>query len=61
MPELPEVETVRRALLLKLKGRTIKEITILYNNVFENQDIQKVKEKIKNQTINDILRRKICL
>ena len=34
MPELPEVETVRRALLLKLKGRTIKEITILYNNVF---------------------------
>ncbi len=57
MPELPEVETVRRALLLKLKGRTIKEITILYNNVFENQDIQKVKEKIKNQTINDILRR----
>ena len=39
MPELPEVETVRRALLLKLKGRTIKEITILHNNVFENQDI----------------------
>ena len=57
MPELPEVETVRRALLLKLKGRTIKEITILHNNVFENQDIKKVKEQIKNQTINDISRR----
>ena len=57
MPELPEVETVRRALLLKLKGRTIKEISILHNNVFENQDIKKVKEQIKNQTIHDILRR----
>ena len=57
MPELPEVETVRRALLLKLKGRTIKEITILHNNVFENQDIKNVKEQIKNQTINDISRR----
>ncbi len=34
MPELPEVETVRRALLSKLKGKTIKEITILHNNVF---------------------------
>ena len=52
MPELPEVETVRRALLLKLKGRTIKEITILHNNVFENQDIKKVKEQIKNQKIS---------
>lgn len=57
MPELPEVETVRRALLLKLKGRTIKEMSILHNNVFENQDINKVKEQIKNQTIHDILRR----
>ena len=57
MPELPEVETVRRALLKKLKGKQIKEITILHNNVFEKQDIEKVKQNIKNQTINDILRR----
>ena len=57
MPELPEVETVRRALLLKLKGKTIKEITILHNNIFEGQDINIVKERIKNQKINDILRR----
>ena len=57
MPELPEVETVRRALLKKLKGKQIKEITILHNNVFEKQDIEKVKKEIKNQTINDILRR----
>ena len=57
MPELPEVETVRRALLSKLKGRQIKEITILHNNVFQDQDVELVKKLIKNQTINDILRR----
>ncbi len=57
MPELPEVETVRRALLSKLKGKTIKEITILHNNVFEGQDVSIIKNEIKDQTINDILRR----
>ena len=57
MPELPEVETVRKALLLKLKGRQIKELTVLHNNVFQDQDVEVVKELVKNQTINDILRR----
>ena len=57
MPELPEVETVRRALLSKLKGKTIKEITILHNNVFEGQDVSIIKNEIKDQVINDILRR----
>ena len=57
MPELPEVETVRRALLTRLKNKKIKSIEIIHNNVFEKQDIDSVKESIKNQTINDILRR----
>lgn len=57
MPELPEVETVRKALVRKLKGRTIKELTVLHNNVFEGQDVEKVKKLIKEQTINDVLRR----
>lgn len=57
MPELPEVETVRRKLVLKLKGKTIKSITVLHNNVFQNQDIELIKKEISNQTINDILRR----
>ena len=57
MPELPEVETVRRALVLKLKNKKIKDLTVLHANVFEGQDIEFVKENIKNQTINDILRR----
>ena len=57
MPELPEVETVRRALLLKLKGKRIKDLTVLHNNVFTDQDIDIVKKNIKNQKINNILRR----
>lgn len=57
MPELPEVETVRRALLLKLKGRKIKDLTVLHNNVFQDQDVEKIKKQIKGQSITDILRR----
>ncbi|MDO4369389.1 MAG: DNA-formamidopyrimidine glycosylase [bacterium] len=57
MPELPEVETVRQRLLKRLKNKTIKDIEILHNNIFEKQDIKLVKQNIKNQTINDIRRR----
>ena len=57
MPELPEVETVRKQLLKNLQHKTIKNINIIHNNVFENQDINKIKLNIKNQTINDIKRR----
>ena len=57
MPELPEVETVRKSLLKRLKKKQIKELMVLHNNVFKDQDIEKVKQLIKNQTINDILRR----
>ncbi len=57
MPELPEVETVRKALLSKLKGKTIKDINIIHNNVFEKQNLNEVVKNIKNQTINDIKRK----
>ena len=57
MPELPEVETVRRALLLKLKNKKIKDLKVIHKNVFEKQDINDVIKNIKDQTINDILRR----
>lgn len=57
MPELPEVETVKRKLNKKLKNKKIMKIQILHNNVFEKQDIEKIKKQIKNQTIIDIKRR----
>ena len=37
MPELPEVETVRKALLLKLKGKKIKDLKVIHKNVFVNK------------------------
>ncbi len=57
MPELPEVETVRKKLLTRLKNKKIKSVNIIYPNIFFGQDIEKIKENIKNQTINDIKRK----
>ena len=57
MPELPEVETVRRQLLNHLKNRTIVSINIIHNNVFEKQDINRIKKDIQKQKITDIARK----
>lgn len=57
MPELPEVETVRTALEKKLKNKVIKDINILYPNIFEGQNINVISDKIKNNKINSIKRR----
>jgi len=55
MPELPEVENVRRKLENKLKGKKIIDVDILYKNIILN-DIDEFK-KIINQTIKCINRR----
>ncbi len=57
MPELPEVETVRKTLLTKLKNRKILSMDVYYDNIFEKENLAKTKKNIKNQTINDIKRR----
>ncbi len=57
MPELPEVETVRVALLKKIKNKTIKDINIIYPKIFEYPSIDDVKIQIKEQQIIDIERR----
>lgn len=56
MPELPEVETVRRTLLSWCKGRKILDIDIHYHKVLEGIEFNDFKLKITNQTINDISR-----
>lgn len=38
MPELAEVETVRRVLKTELIGLTITKVDLLYNNIFENTE-----------------------
>lgn len=57
MPELPEVETVRKALLKKVQNKIIKDINIIYPKIFEEPSADEVKKLIKNQKINDIKRR----
>ncbi len=57
MPELPEVETVRRQLKEKLNNRIIKKVIIYYNDIIAYPKIEEFKKQISNQKINDIKRR----
>lgn len=56
MPELPEVETVRRVLKNDLIGLKISDIEIRYNGIIED-DITYFLNNVKGKTIEDILRR----
>lgn len=56
MPELPEVETVRRTLLNWCKGKVIKDVEIFYYKVLEDINFSDFKSKIINQKINDVFR-----
>ncbi|MDF7669562.1 bifunctional DNA-formamidopyrimidine glycosylase/DNA-(apurinic or apyrimidinic site) lyase [Lactobacillus sp. ESL0703] len=44
MPEMPEVETVRRTLLPLIKGKTIKEITLWYPKIIASDHDEFVKQ-----------------
>lgn len=53
MPELPEVETVRRTLKNLVLNKKITSIDVRYPNIIED-DISEFVERCTNQTINDI-------
>ena len=53
MPELPEVETVRRTLLPLLKNKIIQDVDIYWKNCVRTENFQSI---IKNQRIHDIVR-----
>lgn len=57
MPELPEVETVRRTLKDLILNRMINSVDIYFKNIIEYPYSQEFKDKIKNQKINDIKRK----
>ena len=57
MPELPEVETVKRTLKPKLIGKTIKKVDVLYSNIIAYPKIEEFIKQIENQSIIDIKRR----
>ena len=53
MPELPEVETVRRTLKNFVLNKRIISIDIMYPKIIED-NIEEFKNKVCNQVINDI-------
>ena len=56
MPELPEVETVKNSLKLKILNKKIKNVEVLYN-LIDYPELDEFKKNIVNQTIIDIKRR----
>lgn len=56
MPELPEVETVRRGLNRLVKGATIASIDVHWPKIINN-DIESFKSRLAHQTIETIDRR----
>lgn len=57
MPELPEVETVKNTLKKQVLNKKITLASIYWDNIIAYPKPEEFKEQIKNQTINNILRR----
>lgn len=56
MPELPEVETVRRGLEELVVGQTIKNILVYYPQIITN-NLEEFINDLKKQTLEDVQRR----
>ncbi|MDF0727496.1 DNA-formamidopyrimidine glycosylase [Cytobacillus sp. S13-E01] len=58
MPELPEVETVKRTLAQLVIGKTIREVTVLWPKIVKKPDnVEQFIDALKGQKINGIERR----
>ncbi|PGT91246.1 DNA-formamidopyrimidine glycosylase [Bacillus sp. AFS040349] len=58
MPELPEVETVRRTLLQLVKGKTIDGVNIHWPKIIKKpEEPEQFRDAIIGQTIHDVKRR----
>jgi len=57
MPELPEVETIRRDLIRDVKGKRIKDVEILNPRVIKEPAPAEFKKRLKGATFKDFLRR----
>lgn len=57
MPELPEVETVKESLKLKLIGKKIRNVNVLWDNIIAYPSKEEFIKEISNKTIVDIKRR----
>lgn len=54
MPELPEVETVRRGLEKLVLNKKIKDIRVLYSKTIINEETEFI-EKLTNKTIKKLI------
>lgn len=57
MPELPEVETVRRTLLPLVVGKTIERVKVHWEKIIQHPDVETFCDRLQGQTIRDIQRR----
>lgn len=57
MPELPEVETVRRSLEPQISGQTILEAAVYYGGIIKAPDPHTFCDRIKGRRIKSVLRR----
>lgn len=57
MPELPEVETIRRDLIRDVKGKKIKDVQILNPRVIKEPKPAEFKRRLRGTTFKDFLRR----
>ncbi len=54
MPELPEVETIKRKLKSKIQNEIIKEVFVYYPSIIEEPSVDEFKKKLKGQKIIDM-------
>lgn len=57
MPELPEVETIRRGLIAKVKGKKIAQFEVRLERMLQNGKLDEFKKVTEGATIDDIKRR----
>ncbi len=57
MPELPEVETIRRSLLPLLKGKKIKSAVLTHSKLLKNAEPGEFSSQLYGKTFQDIIRR----
>ncbi|MDH6364203.1 formamidopyrimidine-DNA glycosylase [Enterococcus sp. PF1-24] len=57
MPELPEVETVRKGLVQLVKGKTITHVEVLWNKIIELPEVEKFTNDLIGEQIIDVERR----
>lgn len=57
MPELPEVETVRRGLNDLIAGETIKGVSVLWDNIIAYPEVDEFKEQLVGETFESVERR----